>query len=168
MEHPNYPKYIVYTDGRIWSEKSNIWMKSSSNKDGYKKIKLMIKGAPHHLLVHRLVAQTYISNPNNYDQVNHINGQRDDNRVKNLEWCNHVQNHMSINMVQSNFGTVGIVMSHQKPVWRHSLRILKRDYCKDFQTQNEALLYRIILKYCFYVNNERERANKKTPTQDKN
>lgn len=42
--------------------------------------------------VHRCVAQAFIPNPNGYPEVNHINGNKHDNRVDNLEWCSRGQN----------------------------------------------------------------------------
>ena len=44
------------------------------------------------LHTHRVLAETFISNPNKYKVVNHINGNKKDNRLNNLEWCTYKQN----------------------------------------------------------------------------
>lgn len=45
-----------------------------------------------HVYVHRLVAQSFIPNPNNYSQINHKNFDKEDNRAENLEWVSPTQN----------------------------------------------------------------------------
>lgn len=56
-------------------------------RNGYLRVE-MSNNAKHKLnLVHRLVAQAFIPNPNNYEQVNHIDGNKENNNVNNLEWC---------------------------------------------------------------------------------
>lgn len=67
-------------------------LKLSKDKDGYLKTALRKDGKRKYLRVHRLVATTFIPNPNNLPVVNHINGIKNDNRVENLEWCTVSQN----------------------------------------------------------------------------
>ena len=57
------------------------------DKDGYLKTALRKNGVRKYLRVHRLVAQTFLENPNDLPVVNHKNGIKSDNRLDNLEWC---------------------------------------------------------------------------------
>ena len=50
------------------------------------------KESKQQLYVHRIVAETFLPNPNGYKEVNHKNGDGTDNRVENLEWCNRQMN----------------------------------------------------------------------------
>lgn len=59
---------------------------------GYIQVQLASKPDRVMKLIHVLVAQCFIPNPNKYPQVNHINGDKTDNRVENLEWCNNSMN----------------------------------------------------------------------------
>ena len=67
------------------------------NGTGYLKIQLWKNGKPKTCLVHRLVAQTFIPNPNNLTEVNHIDEDKTNNRVDNIEWKSPKEN--------SNHGT---------------------------------------------------------------
>jgi hypothetical protein len=67
-------------------------LNQSYTKDGYLKITFTVNKVKKTFLVHRLVATAFIENPNNKPEVNHINGIKDDNSYKNLEWNTPVEN----------------------------------------------------------------------------
>lgn len=59
---------------------------------GYRQVCFRIAGKSRCALVHRMVAQAFIPNPDNLPVINHKNGIKTDNQVKNLEWCTHQEN----------------------------------------------------------------------------
>lgn len=88
-----FPDYWVTKDGRIWSYQSVRYLSPTRDNKGYLSIGLNdITGKICTKKVHRLVALSFIPNPEGKEQVNHINGLKDDNRVENLEWVTNQEN----------------------------------------------------------------------------
>jgi hypothetical protein len=88
-------QYSITEDGMIWSHKRGRWMSVYYTKTGYKRVTLRDfnnLNKARSFLVHRLVAQSYIPNPEQKPEVNHVNCKRDDNRVENLEWATRSEN----------------------------------------------------------------------------
>ena len=90
--------YEVSNFGNVRSERKVL--KQLKRRHGYLSVFLYDrKGGYKQISVHRLVAEAFIPNPNEYTEVNHIDECKTNNRADNLEWCSHKQN--------MNHGTVG-------------------------------------------------------------
>lgn len=87
---PQDPRIKVSNKGNVVSYKRGVPypLKVSHSNSGYQRVGA--SRSPQY--VHRMVAETWIDNPNHYEEVNHINGDKDDNRVENLEWVTPSQN----------------------------------------------------------------------------
>lgn len=84
--------YAITSCGKVYSHKRKKFLKPQVNKSGYLKINLCKNGKIKSFLVHRLVAEVYIDNPNNFDTVDHINGDKSNNSINNLQWMSQADN----------------------------------------------------------------------------
>ena len=84
--------YSISSEGRVRNNETNKMKSMDATSDGYHKVDLYSNGKRTSVRVHRLVAEAFIPNPNKLPQINHIDGNKENNNVKNLEWVNNSQN----------------------------------------------------------------------------
>ena len=126
-EIQDFPGYTITDDGKVISYKFKEprIMKTWYQKSGYENIKLCKNNQTYHFLIHRLVAEAFIPNPNNLPEVNHKNKDRADNRVENLEWCDYLYN--------NNYGTKPERLSKSmigRPAWNKGKKMSEEQKAK--------------------------------------
>lgn len=99
----DYPNYEISNLGRVKALKfySNVHkqyydreliLKEKTNRYGYKFVSISNELCRKNKSIHRLVAEAFIENPNDYKEVNHKDGNKSNNKVNNLEWCSRRDN----------------------------------------------------------------------------
>lgn len=115
-------KYQVSNTGKVrslnyrrWGVVRELKPRIEKTDDGYLSVMLHKNSIGKVFKIHRLVAQAFIPNPNNYPEVNHIDENKQNNNVLNLEWCDHKYN--------NNYGTKPrrIGQKNSKPIIQCSL-----------------------------------------------
>ena len=123
-----FNKYKVSPEGQIWSIRSKRFLKLSDNQ--YRSVAIYDEDSKSHTFnVHRIVANTFISNPKNLPEVNHIDGDKHNNNVENLEWCTSSQN------LQHAYDTGLVKNRREKPVIQYTPDGIK---IKDFTSIKKA------------------------------
>lgn len=89
-------KRILFIN-RICIKEKEKMLKPRQNKFGYLLVSLSKNGKIKQITIHRLVAETFLNNPNNYSDINHKDENKQNNNVDNLEFCTHKYN--------TNYGT---------------------------------------------------------------
>lgn len=79
--------YSITDDGQLFSNRNNKWLKPNTDKYGYYYYIVSISGKRFTVKPHRAVAECFIPNPDNKPTVDHIDGNRKNNRVENLRWA---------------------------------------------------------------------------------
>ena len=87
----NDGRYFISNYGRRKNSKNYI-IKTQDDKDGYQIFSFYVNGKRIDKKIHRLVAEAFIPNPNNYPFINHKDENKANNYVDNLEWCTKTYN----------------------------------------------------------------------------
>lgn len=85
LRHPNY---AITEQGEVYNSKTKRYLKASIHNTGY--LTVYVDGK--NRLLHRLLAEVFIPNPNNLPCVNHKDGNKLNNNLNNLEWCSYSHN----------------------------------------------------------------------------
>lgn len=86
-----YGRYRVSNLGRVKNGRG-IESRPHKHKKGYIMISMVRDGVEKRGQLHRLVAKSFIPNPDNLPQVNHLDGDKSNNKVSNLQWCTNGEN----------------------------------------------------------------------------
>ena len=123
--------YQVSDKGRVKSVKfgKERILKPVRDTKGYLAVQLCKNGEIKRCFVHRLVAQTFIQNPNNLPHINHKDEDKTNNSVQNLEWCDSKYN--------NNYGTHNqrVAEKRSKPVLQYTLDC---EFVKEWKSQSDV------------------------------
>jgi len=110
--------FVLVSSGRNRIQKGRM-IKADISSKGYTQVSLSKNKSKFHTGVHRLVAIAFIENNNDKPQVNHIDGNKQNNRVENLEWCTNQEN--QIHAVSNN------LISHNTSDKHHMSKLTNTD-----------------------------------------
>ena len=126
-EYPLNSNYIVSRCGKIFSRRFNKELTPKVNWDGYHRIQIWKDNKCEMIGWHRVVARTFIPNPEDKPFVNHKNLIKTDNRSENLEWCTQREN-VQHAVKNNSFGASRSV----------DMLTMEGEYIKTFQTMKSA------------------------------
>ena len=96
-------QYQVSNKGNVKSLRTNVILKQRLDRYGYPRLTLDLgKGKKAYKTIHRLVAENFLPNPENKPQVNHIDANKLNNNLENLEWCTCKENVQHIHKLKRN------------------------------------------------------------------
>ena len=100
-------KYYIHIDGYIYSKISKKALATRINTNGYKSTTVRYKNMWKSFDIHRLIGLYYIENPLNKAEINHIDGNRQNNSILNLEWVTSSENNKHAHTLKTRKPSIG-------------------------------------------------------------
>ena len=125
--------YEISSDGLVRNSNNNYILSQNINQNGYKTVQLYfpVLKKMKQVKVHRLIAESFIKNPLNLLCVNHIDGNKTNNAVENLEWCSYSHNN-------KHAYNICLKKPNIKSVNQYDI---DGNFIKNFQSMTEAAKY---------------------------
>lgn len=154
--------YTIREDGQVFSRFGRL-VKHQPSNSGYIRVELWRSGVGKKYLLHRLLAEAFIQNPENKPQVNHIDGNKTNNSLSNLEWVTQSENQKHayrIGLQKGYHKSAPISEAHKKALCGSRWRGQKRIYWADgiaFKCPKDAATHFGFNRQTFYnrANSER-------------
>ena len=145
-EIDGYPNYLIYEDGRVWTNTRDRFKSNKIGNRGYLQIQLYKNCKPKTFYIHRLVALHFVENPENKPCIDHKDGIRTNNSSSNLRWVTYKEN--NCNMLK--YKGVRYRNDNRKKNWVATWSVDGKCYRKCFLTEVEAVEYRKLMVEKYY------------------
>ena len=149
---PNFDNYMITNEGKVYNIKRGIEMKLSKHKQGYSCVVLSKNNHQTLLLIHRVLAELFIPNPENKQYVDHKNQDKSDNSLSNLRWVTKRENAINIRLRSNNTSEVtGVNYDKNSKMWRGYFRLNGKHISQYFNTKKDAISYRLEMQNKYYT-----------------
>lgn len=127
--------YKISDGGNVFSLRSNRNLKPQVNTTGYLQLPLCVNGEKKLVCIHRLIAEHFIPNPDNKPQVNHIDGNKKNNQLDNLEWVTAHENMVHSHALGLNKSLKKGINHHKNKLTENDVREIRRLYATGMISQ---------------------------------
>ena len=138
---PGFPWYEVSSEGRVWSIRNKKYLKPAMDRGGYLWVKLCNNGIEKSMLIHRLVMDAFVNNPDpdRLTQINHKNEDKTANMLENLEYCDARYN--------SNYGDRVKKIHDTKLLKGQISGLSKEEYVEKWRNEHKEDLHNYWVNY---------------------
>ncbi len=141
-----FKNYSVSDHGNVRNDKTGRTLKAGLNSSGYLSSNLCLSKETHTKNIHRLVAQAFLPNQENKQEVDHIDNNKLNNKLANLRWVTKSQNNQNRLLYKNNkSGTKGVRWTEENQKWRAYIKINgKQIHLGYFINKEDAINIRIL------------------------